>query len=143
MHPADARRAVRGAQRADEATVTLDISQAVNAATIAAAAHSSGLPERAVTIALATAIQESELRDIDYGERDSLGLFQQHPSQDWGTPAQVLDPVYASEKFYDALINVPGCLSLSMTAAAQRSSTVAIRRRMPSTRSAPQPWPPR
>ncbi|MER6980057.1 heavy metal transporter, partial [Streptomyces carpinensis] len=105
---------------ADGTTVTLDNSQAANAATIAAVAHSRGLPERAVTIALATAIQESKLRDIDYGDRDSLGLFQQRPSQGWGTPAEVLDPVHASGKFYDALVNVPDYLSLPVTAAAQK-----------------------
>ncbi|GHD93088.1 hypothetical protein GCM10010508_48510 [Streptomyces naganishii JCM 4654] len=108
------------ARGADGTTVTLDVGQAANAATIAAVARSRGLPERAVTIALATAIQESKLRDIDYGDRDSLGLFQQRPSQGWGTPAQVLDPVHATGKFYDALVNVPGYLGLSVTAAAQQ-----------------------
>ena len=48
-------------------------------------------------IALAAAMQESSLRNLDYGDRDSLGLFQQRPSAGWGTPAQVTDPVYASQ----------------------------------------------
>ncbi|MFF3909644.1 heavy metal transporter [Streptomyces sp. NPDC001848] len=101
-------------------TVTLDLDQAANAATIAAVATARGLPQRAVTVALATAMQESKLRDIDYGDRDSLGLFQQRPSQGWGTPAQVLDPVHASAKFYDALVKVPDYLSLPVTVAAQK-----------------------
>jgi hypothetical protein len=59
-------------------------------------------------IALATAQQESRLRNLDYGDRDSLGLFQQRPSQGWGTPEQVQDPVYAAGKFFDHLVKVPG-----------------------------------
>ena len=59
-------------------------------------------------IALATAQQESRLRNLDYGDRDSLGLFQQRPSQGWGTEAQVQDPAYAAGKFYDWLVTVPG-----------------------------------
>jgi len=60
-----------------------------------------------VALALATAMQESRLRNLDYGDRDSLGLFQQRPSQGWGTPAQVQDPVYAAGKFFDHLVRVP------------------------------------
>jgi len=101
-------------------SVTLDLDQASHAATIAAVAHAHGLPQRAVTIALATAIQESKLRNIDYGDRDSLGLFQQRPSQGWGSPAQIRDPVYASGKFFTALIRVPDYLSLPVTVAAQK-----------------------
>ncbi|MGA4508197.1 hypothetical protein ACQB6R_04090 [Propionibacteriaceae bacterium G1746] len=66
------------------------------------------LPARAATIALATAMQESSLRNIDYGDRDSVGLFQQRPSQDWGTVDQIMDPWYSSGKFYDALVKVDG-----------------------------------
>lgn len=104
----------------DGRSVTLDVEQASHAATIAAVAHARGLSQRAVTIALATAIQESKLRNLTYGDRDSLGLFQQRPSEGWGTVAQVRDPVYASEKFYDALEKVPGYLDLPVTVAAQR-----------------------
>jgi hypothetical protein len=82
--------------------------QAASAATIAAVARTRGLPERAVVIALATAQQESGLRNLDHGDRDSLGLFQQRPSQGWGTPEQVRDPVYAAGQFYDHLVEVPG-----------------------------------
>jgi hypothetical protein len=86
----------------------VSIEQAEHAATIAAVAARRGLPARAATIALATAMQESKLRNLDHGDRDSLGLFQQRPSQGWGTPAQVQDPVYAANKFYDALIKIDG-----------------------------------
>jgi hypothetical protein len=84
--------------------VRLTGEQVGNARTIAQVGYERGLPERAVVIALATAMQESRLRNLDYGDRDSLGLFQQRPSQGWGTPAQVQDPVYAAGKFYDGLV---------------------------------------
>ena len=93
---------------------------AANAATIAAVARSRGLPVRATVIALATAQQESRLRNLDHGDRDSLGLFQQRPSQGWGTPEQVRDPVYATNAFYDALVEVDGYRDLPVTDAAQR-----------------------
>ena len=82
--------------------------QVGNAWTIAQVGYDRGLPERAAVIALATAMQESRLRNLDYGDRDSLGLFQQRPSQGWGTPEQVQDPVYAAGAFYDGLVQVPG-----------------------------------
>ncbi|MGX1314288.1 hypothetical protein RKD24_004407 [Streptomyces calvus] len=94
--------------------------QAVNAATITAVGTARDLPERAVTIALATALQESALRNIDYGDRDSLGLFQQRPSQGWGTPKEIMDPAYAAEKFYEHLEEVPGYTRLPLTVAAQK-----------------------
>ncbi|HEY5837220.1 heavy metal transporter [Streptomyces sp.] len=100
----------------------LDLSrdQAANAATIAAVAASRGLPERALTIALATSLQESRLRNLDHGDRDSLGLFQQRPSQGWGTERQILDPVYSSNEFFDGLVKVDGYTRLPLTVAAQR-----------------------
>ncbi|MGW0121352.1 hypothetical protein [Streptomyces sp. NPDC003327] len=94
--------------------------QASNAATISAVGTSRGLPERAVTIALATALQESALRNIEHGDRDSLGLFQQRPSQGWGTPRQIMDPVYSATKFYEGLEEVPGYSRLPLTVAAQK-----------------------
>ncbi|MGG2458534.1 heavy metal transporter [Streptomyces sp. RGM 3693] len=94
--------------------------QAANAATISAVATSRGLPERAVTIALATAMQESGLRNINFGDRDSVGLFQQRPSQDWGTVKQIMDPVYSSGEFYRHLVKVPGYSRLPLTVAAQK-----------------------
>ncbi|PID96847.1 MAG: hypothetical protein CSA84_03555 [Actinomycetales bacterium] len=93
--------------------------QAANAATISAVAVSRRLPTRAATIAVATAMQESKLRGLRYGDRDSLGLFQQRPSQGWGTPEQILDPVYASNAFYDRLILVSDYTTLPLTEAAQ------------------------
>ncbi|MEV2244062.1 hypothetical protein [Streptomyces sp. NPDC049970] len=103
-----------------ERTYELSPDQAANAATISAVGTTRGLPERAVTIALATALQESALRNIDHGDRDSLGLFQQRPSQGWGTPEQILDPVYSSGRFYEHLAEVPGYSRLPLTVAAQR-----------------------
>ncbi len=86
----------------------LDLEQARNAAIIAGVATQRGLSPRAVSIALATAFQESDIRNIDYGDRDSIGLFQQRPSQGWGTVAQIMDPFYSTGKFYDALVKVKG-----------------------------------
>ena len=100
-------------------TVELDTEQAENVALMAAIGVERGLPARAVTIAIATARQESKWRNLDYGDRDSLGLFQQRPSQGWGTEAQVQRPTYAINAFYDALVEVPGYTELPITVAAQ------------------------
>ena len=97
----------------------LDTAQRQNAATIIGVARGMGAPPRAWLIALATAMQESTLNNINYGDRDSLGLFQQRPSQGWGTPAQVTDPVYATTIFIERLLEVPGWDSLPVTVAAQ------------------------
>ena len=94
--------------------------QAANAATITAVASRRDLPERAVTIALATSMQESALRNIPHGDRDSLGLFQQRPSQGWGTEREISDPVYSTGRFYDHLVRIPGYSRLPLTVAAQR-----------------------
>ncbi|CBG70226.1 conserved hypothetical protein [Streptomyces scabiei 87.22] len=94
--------------------------QAANAATISAVGTSRDLPERAVTIALATALQESGLRNIAHGDRDSLGLFQQRPSQGWGTEQQIQDPVYAAGEFYEHLVKVADYERLPLTVAAQK-----------------------
>ncbi|WP_374195184.1 hypothetical protein [Streptomyces sp. ISL-1] len=101
-------------------TYELSTEQAGNAATISAVGSTRGLSERAVTIALATALQESGLRNIKHGDRDSLGLFQQRPSKGWGTTQQILDPVYSAGKFYERLAEVPGYSRLPLTVAAQR-----------------------
>jgi len=101
-------------------TVVLDLDQARNAAVIAGVAVRRGLPARAVTIALATAYQESKLRNLGYGDRDSLGLFQQRPSMGWGTPEQIRNPHYASGRFYDALVKIRHYQSLPITVAADK-----------------------
>ena len=69
------------------------------------------MPEYGWVIALATSMQESTLLNIDYGDRDSLGLFQQRPSQGWGTESQILDPVLSSKAFYGVATHTPtpGC----------------------------------
>ena len=100
-------------------SLALTPEQLTNAATIAGVARERGLPDRAVVIALATAQQESRLRNLSYGDRDSLGLFQQRPSQGWGTEAQVQDPVHASGTFYDHLVQVPGWDTGRLTDVAQ------------------------
>ncbi|MFJ8139971.1 heavy metal transporter [Streptomyces sp. NPDC096013] len=94
--------------------------QTMNAATIAAVGTGRGMPERAVTIALATALQESQLVNIEHGDLDSLGLFQQRPSQGWGTKKEILDPTYAAGVFYEHLAKVNDYQQLPLTVAAQR-----------------------
>jgi cell wall-associated NlpC family hydrolase len=98
---------------------TLSDEQRTNAATIIGVARGMGAPPRAWLVALATAMQESTLRNIDYGDRDSLGLFQQRPSQGWGSPAQVTDPVYSTTIFIERLLEVPGWDTMPVTVAAQ------------------------
>jgi hypothetical protein len=104
---------------APSGTFTLTASQARYAATIAAVGGRDGMPDHAVSVALATALQESRLADLDYGDRDSLGLFQQRPSEGWGTAAQVTDPVYAANAFYQALAKVTDWQAIPVTVAAQ------------------------
>lgn len=104
---------------AGEHEVRLSPEQAGHAATIAAVAEQRNLPARAVTIALATAYQESDLYNLDYGDRDSLGLFQQRPSQGWGSPDEVQDPVYAAGAFYDELVTIGDYRDMEITVAAQ------------------------
>jgi hypothetical protein len=105
---------------ADAQGTELSPEQAGNAAIIAAVASRRHLPARATAIAIATALQESTLRNLDYGDADSLGLFQQRPSQGWGTRKQVTDPVHAANAFYDALTKVHGYQTLPITKAAQK-----------------------
>lgn len=104
----------------DGERVTVSVEQAENAALIAAVAESRGLPARAVTIALATAYQESKIINIAHGDRDSLGLFQQRPSMGWGSEEEVMDPVYSINAFYDALVKVDGYRDMEVTVAAQK-----------------------
>jgi hypothetical protein len=93
--------------------------RAANAALISAVAVDRGLPPRAASIALATAYQESKLQNIEHGDRDSKGLFQQRPSQGWGTEAEIVDPVHATNAFYDGLVELDYA-SMSVNDAAQK-----------------------
>ena len=107
--------------------VDLSPEQARNASVIAAVGVRRELPARAVSIALATAFQESKLHNLDHGDRDSLGIFQQRPSQGWGTKAQVRDPYYASNAFYDVLAKIDGFQTMRITEAAQKVQPVHLR----------------
>jgi hypothetical protein len=100
-------------------TYQMDPEQAQNAAVIASVAEQRKLPHHAVTIAIAVAMQESRLRNLDHGDRDSLGLFQQRPSQGWGTAAQVQDPVYAAGAFFSRLVKVKDWQTIPVTVAGQ------------------------
>ncbi|MFB9464943.1 C40 family peptidase [Streptomyces cinereospinus] len=93
--------------------------QIPNAKTIVATGIALKVPTRGQVVALATALQESGLRNLSYGDRDSLGLFQQRPSQGWGTAEQIQDPVYAATQFYTHLLKVDGWQQLTVTQAAQ------------------------
>ena len=99
--------------------VGLDTEQASIAATIAGVADARRLPSGAVTIAYAAAMQESKLHNLPYGDLDSVGVFQQRPSQGWGTRRELSDPVYATGKFFDALVKVPDYLRIPVYQAAQ------------------------
>jgi len=93
--------------------------QMTNMQTIVAVAVARGLPRRAAVIAVAAAIVESGLRNLGYGDRDSVGLFQQRPSAGWGTVAEILNPLYATASFYDHLLAVPGWATMPPGTAAQ------------------------
>ncbi len=99
--------------------VSLDPGQAAVAATIAGVAVRHRLPKQAVIIAYAAALQESKMQNLDYGDRDSVGVFQQRPSQGWGPAADLKDPVYATTKFFAALVRVPGYTRMPVDQAAQ------------------------
>lgn len=106
---------------------SLSDEQLANARTIIGVGTGAGVPSYGLVVALATSMQESTLLNIDYGDRDSLGLFQQRTSQGWGTEAQILDPVLASKAFYGVathtpnpgLLDVSGWESMTVTQAAQ------------------------
>src|SRR5512144_2846404 len=101
------------------ATGTKSEQQRANATTIANVGASLGVPREGQVIAIATAMVEAGLLNVNYGDRDSLGLFQQRPSQGWGTPAQVTDPTYAATQFYTRLVKVPNWQSIDPGVAAQ------------------------
>ncbi|MCW2887842.1 MAG: hypothetical protein JWL58_4704 [Streptosporangiaceae bacterium] len=106
--------------RTPDGFVRLDLEQAANAATIAAVSQRKHLPEQALVIAYATAFQESKIRNLTGGDRDSIGLFQQRPSQGWGKPEKISDPAYASTRFFDALVKIKRYQTLPVHVAAQK-----------------------
>jgi hypothetical protein len=93
--------------------------QLANARIIVTIGADRRVPEQGLVIAVATALQESRLRNLRGGDRDSIGLFQQRPSQGWGTPKQLSDPAYQTQKFYDKLLDVRGWQQMRLTEAAQ------------------------
>jgi len=103
----------------DGQDIALNPGQASIAATIAGVAQRDQLPPRAVTVAYAAALQESKLRNLHYGDRDSVGVFQQRPSQGWGPRGDLENPVYATSKFFGALAKIPGYQQMPIYAAAQ------------------------
>ncbi len=115
---------------ANGAVTPLTEEMAANARLIIRTGQRLGVPDRGIVIALAAAMQESGLRNLDYGDRDSLGLFQQRPSTGWGTPAQIFHPAHAAELFYGGprnpnagrtrgLLDIPNWQSMTVTQAAQ------------------------
>ena len=101
------------------AAVALDPEQAAIASTIAGVAHQRSMPSHAVMVAYAAALQESKLHNLGYGDRDSVGVFQQRPSEGWGPARKLRDPVYASTRFFQALATVPDYLHKPVYRAAQ------------------------
>jgi len=102
-----------------QSAIPLDFGQTADAATVAAVAVRDHLSARALTIAYATAFQESKLENLSYGDRDSVGIFQQRPSQGWGSAAQLQDPAYAAQAFFGALVKVPRYTTIPVYQAAQ------------------------
>ena len=109
----------RGCTVQAQGRVSLNPEQMANAATIAAIGVQRKMPEKAVVVALATALQESKLENLAGGDRDSVGLFQQRPSQGWGSPEQLVEPRFAAARFYGSLKKVRGWEKMSVTQAAQ------------------------
>jgi hypothetical protein len=99
--------------------VPLDFGQAADAATIAGVAVRQQLPRQALTIAYATALQEAKLENPSNGDLDSVGIFQQRPSEGWGSAAQLQDPAYAATAFFKVLVQVPNYTTIPVYQAAQ------------------------
>src|SRR3954454_22857048 len=104
---------------AGDQSVSLDLDQAYYSAVVVGLSVRRGLAPRAASIAMATVYQETGIRNLDYGDRDSVGLFQQRPSQGWGSEKQLMDPYYATTKFYNALERVKDWESRDITKVAQ------------------------
>ena len=122
--------AAAAASTGGQRTATLTAEQAGNAALIIRVGRELGVSDRAIALALATAMVESDLRNLDWGDRDSLGIFQQRPSMGWGTPAQIMDAERSTRVFYGGshdpngqrtrgLLDIPGWETLPFTQAAQ------------------------
>ena len=105
--------------RVGSVVAQVDLEQARWSALMSALAQRRGMPPRATSIAIATAFQESKIHNIDHGDRDSIGLFQQRPSQGWGTVEQIMDPHYSIDAFYDALAQLDGYEGMAINDAAQ------------------------
>jgi hypothetical protein len=105
---------------ANDRSVAVDTEQAHYASVIAGVSVRRGLAPRAASIALATAYQESGIRNLDHGDRDSVGLFQQRPSQGWGSEKKLMDPFFATNAFYDALIKIEDWENGDITEIAQQ-----------------------
>jgi len=125
-----------GAVAGSGSTTPLTTEMAANARVIIDVGRTLGVPERGIVIALATAMQESGLRNLSYGDRDSVGVFQQRPSTGWGTRAQLMDVAYAARLFYGGpgnpnagrtrgLLDIPGWQSMTLTQAAQKVQSSA------------------
>jgi LysM repeat protein len=110
--------------------VALTREMAANARTIVSVGRSLGVPNYGLVVGLAAAAQESGLRNLNYGDRDSIGIFQQRPSTGWGTVSQILEPTYAARLFFGGpknpnaantrgLLDIPGWQAKSVTDAAQ------------------------
>jgi len=104
----------------DDHTVRISPDQAWWTSIIVGTSVKRGLPARAASIAMATVYQETGIRNLDHGDRDSIGLFQQRPSQGWGTVDQIMDPYYSTGKFYDALVKVDDWADRDITEIAQQ-----------------------
>jgi hypothetical protein len=86
-----------------QAWMPVDRAQVANASTIVRQAIRRRMGIRSAVIAVATAMQESRLLNIDYGDANSLGLFQQRPGFGWGSPREILNPGHAADAFMSAL----------------------------------------
>jgi len=106
-----------------QSSMPISQAQLQNATTIVQQVLAKRMGIRSAVIAVATAMQESQLLNINYGTSDSLGLFQQQPDCGWGTAQQVMDPTYASDAFLNALqgyqASNPGWASQPLWQAAQ------------------------
>jgi N-acetylmuramoyl-L-alanine amidase len=111
-------------------TVPLSPTMAANARTIISVGRALRVPDYGIIVALSAAAQESDLQNLTYGDRDSVGLFQQRPSTGWGTVSQLMTPSYATALFYGGpsnpnkgktrgLLDIAGWQSMTVTQAAQ------------------------